>query len=173
MSRKLHIGGKEYKEGWEILNIMDGAHIDHLGDAKNMALFEDDSFMEIYSSHTLEHFSYKMELQQVLKEWYRILKVGGRLYVSVPDLERLCEMFLDKKKTFKERFYIMRMMYGGQINEFDFHYTGFSEGILTFYLKKAGFKNIKKVESLNKFNDCSSKVYSNKLISLNLISEKL
>ena len=32
--RKLHIGGKEVKEGWEIFNISEAPGVDHVGNAE-------------------------------------------------------------------------------------------------------------------------------------------
>jgi SAM-dependent methyltransferase len=42
----------------------------------------------VYSSHTLEHFGIN-NVQQVLKEWVRILKVGGELRLAVPNLRHV------------------------------------------------------------------------------------
>ena len=60
--RKLHIGGKEKKEGWEIFNIFPDKDVDHVGNANDLSRFEDNSFSNIYASHILEHFDYNKEI---------------------------------------------------------------------------------------------------------------
>lgn len=67
--RRLHIGGKTSSDGWEVLNVMPGTHVDHVCDAKDLSRFEDNTFIEIYASHVLEHFDYVKELISTLKEW--------------------------------------------------------------------------------------------------------
>ena len=70
MSRKLHIGGTVKKKGWEILNAVPGDHVDHLGNAKDLSRFTENTFGEVYASHVLEHFDYKEELSKSLTEKY-------------------------------------------------------------------------------------------------------
>jgi SAM-dependent methyltransferase len=52
------------------------------GDAQLMAGVPDASFDFVYSSHCLEHMR---DVPESLKNWLRILKPGGILYVVVPD----------------------------------------------------------------------------------------
>ena len=47
---KLHIGGKEKKEGWNILNIQKNEGVDFMGDITNLSQFDDNSIDEIYAS---------------------------------------------------------------------------------------------------------------------------
>ena len=56
---KLHIGGKEKKEGWSILNIQKNNNIDFVGDISDLSQFEDNSIDEIYASHVVEHVNQK------------------------------------------------------------------------------------------------------------------
>ena len=116
--RNLHIGGNEVKNDWEIFNIIDEPYVDHVGNAKDMSAFEDASFDTLYASHVLEHFDYFSELEAVLDEWYRILKPGGKLYISVPDIEVLGQLLADDTLSFMDRFKVMRMMFGGQSNPY-------------------------------------------------------
>jgi len=52
------------------------------GDAQFMAGVPDSEFDFVYSSHCLEHVR---DVPETLKNWTRILKPGGFLYVVVPD----------------------------------------------------------------------------------------
>ena len=50
---KLHIGGKEPKDGWKILNIQDGPGVDFVGTCSDLSQFEDGS-LEIIPRANLE-----------------------------------------------------------------------------------------------------------------------
>ena len=57
---KLHIGGKEIKEGWSILNIQkEDQGVDFIGDISDLSQFKDNSIEEIYASHVVEHIDQK------------------------------------------------------------------------------------------------------------------
>jgi predicted SAM-dependent methyltransferase len=173
MPRRLHIGGKIRQPGWEVLNIQPGPHVDHIGNANDLAQFPDNSFAEIYASHIVEHLDYTGELQSTLKEWYRVLELGGKLYVSVPDLDVLAKFLLDKIGLApQERFNIMRIMFGGHVDQFDYHVVGLNQEFLTRFLVDAGFAFIRKVDTFNMFQDSSNIIFKGKLLSLNLIAEK-
>lgn len=174
MVRKLHIGGTFVSPGWEIMNAVPGPHVDHQGNAKDLTRFADCTFDEVYASHVLEHFDYNNELQVTLSEWYRVLKPFGRLYVSVPDLNVLAKLFLDKVRlTVEERFFVMRMIFGGHVDTHDYHFVGLNEEFLQDYLGAAGFANIRKVDTFGFFQDSSSAHYKDVMISLNLVAEKI
>jgi len=114
MAKKLHIGGKHPHPDWDIFNIQEGPDVDHVGDACDLSRFADQTFDELYASHILEHFDYNGQLQKALKEWYRVLKPDGKLYLSVPDMDVLCSLFTMKEKfTPQQRFTLTRMMLGG------------------------------------------------------------
>lgn len=171
--RKLHIGGQEKKEGWEVLDAIKSNIVDHVGNAKDLARFEDETFDIIYSSHVLEHFDYKEELINVLKEWRRVLRPNGKLYISVPDLDILSELFTMKEKfDIDDRFSIMRMIFGGHVTEYDYHYTGLNFEFLNFFLAEAGFSKIYKVSNLGIFNDTSYASIQGIAISLNVIATR-
>ena len=173
MKRKLHIGGLQRAEGWEILNAIPGPDVDHLCNANELPQFEDGVFSEIYASHIVEHLDYKKELLATLKEWRRIMMPGGKIYVSVPDLDVLAELILSKDKlTVDNQYFVMRMIFGGHDDEYDYHMVGLNEAILTKFLTIAGFVNIVKVDSFGLFDDASDMKYMGLAISLNLIAEK-
>ena len=171
--RRLHVGGKTAAPGWEVLNAVPADYVDHVGNARDLSRFGDDTFLEIYASHVLEHLDYRDELPDTLKEWRRTLVPGGRLYISVPDLDTLAKLFLEKKRlSFEERFRVMRMMFGGHVDEYDYHQVGLDEEILENYLLQAGFVGIRRVPSFGIFADTSDLVFKDVSISLNLMAEK-
>ncbi len=173
MTRKLHIGGLGRVEGWEVLDALPGEYVDHLGDARDLSRFADNTFAAVYASHVLEHFDYKDVLREVLGEWYRVLQPGGEIYISVPDMEKLCRLFLDKDKLeLLDRFMVMRMMFGGHIDEYDYHLVGFDQDILVDFMVGAGFVNFRRVATFGFFDDTSHYEFKGTPISLNVIASK-
>ena len=172
MGRKLHLGGKVRKEGWEVFNAIPGDAVDHVGNANDLSRFPDGTFDELYGSHIVEHFDYKDELKATLKEWHRVLKTGGQLYVSVPDLDTLCTLILDARLQPSQRFHVMRMMFGGHVDQWDYHKVGLNQEFLGSFLVSAGFAEIRRVRDFGIFADTSGTVFNGILISLNLIAFK-
>ena len=168
---KLHIGGKEIKEGWKILNVQKNEGVDFIGSITDLSQFEDESIDEIYASHVVEHVDQK-NIKKTLKGINRVLKNNGKFYISVPDLDILCRIFIEKTAPQKVKFHVMRMMFGGQIDEFDYHYFGWNYEFLNSYLNEAGFAKNERVKTFNIFNDTSSFAPYGPLISLNVIAYK-
>jgi predicted SAM-dependent methyltransferase len=165
---RLHIGGLEQKDGWKILNIEAGENVDLVGDCLDLHFLEDNSVLEIYASHVAEHLQYCDELPRALKEFLRVLVPGGRLMLSVPDLDILCRMFVDPKLTTRDRFVVMRFMFGGQTSMYDLHKTGFSEDLAYDFLSGAGFKRFRRVADFGLFQDTSIMRVWGTPISLNI-----
>jgi|TARA_B100001094_G_C17867985_1_gene640673 predicted SAM-dependent methyltransferase len=168
---KLHIGGKQEKEGWSILNIQKKDGVDFLGDISDLSQFQENSIQEIYASHVVEHIDQK-DIKKTLKGIYRILKDDGKFYVSVPDLDILCRIFIEKDAPIKVKYHVMRMMFGGQTDKFDYHYFGWNFEFMNNYLLEAGFKRIERVKTFDIFDDTSSFAPYGPLISLNMIAYK-
>jgi len=170
--RRLLIGGIGKEEGWEILNAIDGEFVDHFQKADDLSVFDENSFLEIYASHVLEHMDYNGELQKALTEWYRVLSPGGKIYISVPDLEILAGLLLNKDLSMDERFHVVRMIFGGHIDQYDYHHVGLYMEILSALLRAAGFINIQRVHDFGLFNDSSTIKFTGISISLNIIANK-
>jgi predicted SAM-dependent methyltransferase len=168
---KLHIGGEAPKEGWKILNIQNKPHVDYIGDISDLSQFKDGEFSEVYASHVFEHVKQK-DIQKTLAGISRIIKTGGAFHISVPDMDELCQLYLNKSLTFDQRWHVMRMMFGGQIDVFDFHYAGWNEEFLNAYLINAGFSRIERLNSFGIFKDTSDFTPYGSYISLNLTAFK-
>ncbi|DAZ93173.1 TPA: hypothetical protein N0F65_005523 [Lagenidium giganteum] len=168
---RLHIGGHTRREGWWVVDIDESNQVaDFVLAMDNLYPFPDRSVEAIYASHVLEHCHYGLggEVKDTLREWHRVLKPGGNLYVAVPDLFTLSSLFVSKRSSNQERFSIMRMMFGGQTNPFDVHKVGFDFPILAQYLENAGFCDVQQVDDFRLFQDTSVMKFKNKPISLNV-----
>ena len=173
---KLNIGGEQKKEGWKILNIQKKNDVDFIGDISDLSQFSENSVEEIYASHVVEHIE-QSKVESTFKGIYRILKNNGKLYISVPDMEVLCRIFISKEAPRSAKLHTLRMIYGGQIDKYDFHYCGWSYEILKDSIMRAGFKKIEKVKFFGLFDDTSNFApYNNGKenvpISLNVIAYK-
>ena len=139
----------------------------------------------IYSCHVLEHFPRKpFRLAQkpymdVLSNWHIALKSGGLLRLSVPDFRASVEYYLQNGKID----HIMSYLYGGQKNDFDFHYMCWDFETLKSDLIQAGFKDICRYDwrkTEHSFIDDYSQAYlphmdkvNGKLMSLNVEATKI
>lgn len=57
------------------------------GDCRKLYFFCNECLDYIYSSHLLEDFTYD-ELENILKEWRRVLKTNGLLVINCPDQQK-------------------------------------------------------------------------------------
>lgn len=168
---KLHICGQEVRDGWKILDAMPRDGVDFIGDIRNLSAFADESCSEVYCAHVLVRVG-QTEILDVLNGIYRILSPGGLLYLSVPDIDVLAWLFINPSLGKPDRFRVMRMIFGGQMDEFDFHRIGLNFDFIIDYLRDVGFANVEHVESFGLFNDASDFELFGQRISLNLIAVK-
>lgn len=85
----------------------------------------DETFDIVFSSHTLEHFGW-VSVDKVLKEWSRVLKVGGELRLVVPNLRHVGPR-ITEDRLLPTDFWIL---YGEQDYPKNFHAMGFTPNIL-------------------------------------------
>ena len=88
-SIRLNLGcGKRLIDGFIGVDLKDA---DVEADIRKLP-YEDESVDEIMAIHVCEHF-YVHEIAKVLREWYRVLKPGGRLVIELPCLDKVLEHF--------------------------------------------------------------------------------
>ncbi|HLG90515.1 MAG TPA: methyltransferase domain-containing protein [Alphaproteobacteria bacterium] len=170
---KLHIGGKVRVPGWTVLNIAPGPHVDILGDCSDLSAVADQSCAIVYASHVIEHLGYDTALLRALKEFNRVLAPGGQVMIAVPDMDILCRLFTRPDLSFVERFQVMKMMFGGRVDAYDFHLVGLNAEFLANYLAAAGFVELERVREFGHFpDDCSANTFKGHSVSLNVIGRK-
>lgn len=96
-----------------------------------------ESFSEVQLTHALEHFPTN-ETQKVLGLLKGLLCNGGKLYLEVPNFAWHAQLVKEGRE--RDAVYYC---FGGQLNEWDFHFTGFTPNILREELELAGFRNIR------------------------------
>ncbi|WP_201066618.1 MULTISPECIES: FkbM family methyltransferase [Thiorhodovibrio] len=166
---RLCLGGRRPKPGWRIVNIAPGPGIDDVADIRDLSRYPDASCTEIYASHVLEHVP-QQQFLPTLKGLRRLLRPDGRLMISVPDMDLLGRAVSDPKRPLKERFHLMRMLFGGQVDQHDYHYIGLNFDILASLLGQAGFARIERVETFGLFQDTSDYAPYGEPISLNVVA---
>ena len=83
-------------------------NVDLQADIRKLDFFKTNSIVEIYSAHTVEHISYT-EVVQVLQEWNRVLKSGGKITIKMPDLDFACHAHVEGIHSTEE---IMLLIFG-------------------------------------------------------------
>ena len=102
-----------------------------------------------------------------------MLVPGGRVLISVPDIDVLSTLIVDRAAcSMEERFLLMRMMFGGHVDAFDHHQVGFNDEILAWFLGATGFSGMRRVERLGVFADTSETLFRGVPISINMIADK-
>jgi len=175
---KLHLGaGDKFLPGYVHIDINRHSHIDYVADVRDLSLLESDCADEIYASHVLEHFT-RLEISNVLKEWYRVLCSGGLLRLAVPDFEAIAEQYRHDGDLDA----LLGLLYGGQNYQHNFHYQTYDFNRITNLLKAVGFKSVERYiwqDFLPDDYDDFSRAYiphmdfaNGRLMSLNVIARK-
>jgi predicted SAM-dependent methyltransferase len=100
--------------------------------------FGDASVDLVYACHVLEHFSH-LTVPQVLREWGRVIKPGGRLCLSVPDFDKIVHIY---NETGQRVDVIINALMGGQEYAYNYHRVIFTESYLSGLLLQAGFSRV-------------------------------
>lgn len=146
---KLHLGcGNIYIKGWVNVDVLQTGATDIVMDIKKLPGIKHNSVKEIYACHVLEHFSTK-EVIEILRRWNQVLIPGGKLRISVPDLDAITRIYQKNIKHFQTpgNQPWVALIYGGQKDEYDFHKTGFNECWLKYILEKNDYEKAERYEN--------------------------
>lgn len=137
---RLHLGcGPIDVPGFTNIDGVDRPHVHFVQSITDLSRFSTSSMDFVYTSHTLEHFP-RAQTPAILKEWHRVLTPGGKLCVSVPDFDRILEMYDANAKDLSG---VIDPLFGGQDYPFNFHHTAFNRASLTQVLLQAGFSEVR------------------------------
>lgn len=135
---KLHLGcGDKKIKGYVNIDIREDVNPDIVDDITVLNQFNDGEVDLIYACHVLEHFG-RHEYLDVLKNWHKKIKKGGKIRLSVPDFEKVCLMYNKGVPLVK----LMGFLYGGQTYAKNYHYIGFDFKSLSKDLESIGFENV-------------------------------
>lgn len=151
MSKKLNLGCRtDIKTGFINIDIINFPHIDVQADVTELP-FADCSIDYFLAKDLLEHFSWRI-IPVVLKEWFRVLKSGGEFEIETPSLEALVYIYVKRPpgwEKFRKMYAddecltdpVCRVLYGGQGNNTNFHYTCFDKETIMYHLNQIGIVN--------------------------------
>lgn len=109
-----------------------------VADITDLSELPKDYFEEIVAQDCLEHIL-RVRTLEVLKNWNRLLKTNGLLWLRVPSVVDLAELIKNTKDV-SEQELLIQCMFGTQAYDGDFHYTGFTRELLECYLSKSGYR---------------------------------
>jgi SAM-dependent methyltransferase len=143
---KLNLGCGLYKRnGYINIDVREEVKPDLVIDLEKEFLkrFDNESVDEIIARDFIEHLSWRI-VENFLKDCYRVLKKGGRMYIQTPDLEAISKKVIlnpDFKHGDLEGYKaISYWVYGsGDYGNASFHRAGFTIPTLKRLLEKIGF----------------------------------
>jgi predicted SAM-dependent methyltransferase len=131
---KLHLGcGDYWFDGYLNIDLGMFGGTDMIWDLNKGLPFQNKVVGVIEMYDVLEHFG-KEEVDRLLEEFKRVLIDGGKIRLSVPDLEKVLVDFKDDKPK------MLHHIYG--INSGDSHKYGYFKDTITKLFVDKGFKNV-------------------------------
>jgi GT2 family glycosyltransferase/glycosyltransferase involved in cell wall biosynthesis/predicted SAM-dependent methyltransferase len=91
---------------------------------------------QIIASDIIEHFPHR-EINDILREWNRVLKPSGVLIIRCPNLRLQLQAYMRGDWDADIASY---MIFGGQTNPGDYHYIAFDHNSIEKHLKETGFE---------------------------------
>lgn len=125
-----------------------GAKPDVVCDIRDLHPFSDASAQEVLSVHVVEHFP-AWEIEQVLHEWIRVLRPGGRLVVECPNVVYACEQIAQNpaaaSKAWTQSSHLMWVLYGDPRwrDPLMAHWWGYTPESLCELLRRVGLVEVR------------------------------
>jgi len=141
--QRLNLGcGFDIKLGYLNVDLNSYHNPDLVADIRCLNMLPSGFYEEIIAQDCLEHLP-RAETQLTIKEWARLLKIGGILQIRTTSLIDLLELFKEEVyQTVELQEKLVQCLFGTQAYDGDWHFTGFTKILMTNYLEVAGFGNI-------------------------------
>jgi len=138
--RRINLGcGLDKREGFLNIDINTSCNPDLVCDITNLQSLPSAYFEYAIAKDALEHIQ-RLKIRNTLKEWNRILKIGGVLELQVPNVIGLLTLLTKKKNKspiMQEK--LLQCLFGTQAYVGDFHYFGFTDILIKSLLESTGF----------------------------------
>jgi predicted SAM-dependent methyltransferase len=148
---KLHLAcGNDYQEGYINVDLYPkpDAKVDAQYDVTRLP-YENETVDEIRALHIIEHFDFN-EGVEVLKEWRRVLKPGGKIILETPDFLESCRAFVnsteEQRCNLYGHFFSQASLDPGQTHKFLY-----TESQLYTSLHWAGFSMFNRISPLSNY----------------------
>jgi len=138
---KLNLGcGWDIREGYLNVDLHDFHKPDLVADVTKLDMLPSGGYSEIIAQDVLEHLP-RQSTVEVLREWSRLLRLGGKLELRVPSVIDLAELMkLPENQTISQQELFVQCLFGTQAYTEDCHYTTFTEPLLRHYLAEANME---------------------------------
>jgi len=185
---RLNLGcGKDYKEGYINVDFSKDVTVDECVDLYSVPWpWKDGSADEILMLDFLEHLPYR-KTETILLECFRVLRDDGLIVIQVPDFDHCSRAALDRDQykcnacgfPFVDGNKLLKCgkcgqskeditkaaihrLYGGQDYHGNWHYTAFTQEILSKMLLKSGFKGLSFLEEKHQWDNWNFKISGRK-----------
>lgn len=136
--QRLNLGcGYDIRSGYLNVDFQEKHNPDLLADIRILDMLPSGYYEEIVAQDCLEHFP-RTDTELALKEWHRLLKIGGILKLRVPDIASAVAILTSSTDINHQKGW-NQMIFGTQAYTGDYHFTSFTEDLVRHYLKETGF----------------------------------
>lgn len=135
---KINLGcGNVIKKGYINIDRYNNTdNVDLSCDLKHLP-FPDSSLDEIYTAHVFEHIEFN-DVYLVLEDWKRALRVGGKIVMRLPNLEKEVRIWLDTPDD--KKWFELHRIFGSQSHEGNTHFNGHSPESLKWLIERFNFR---------------------------------
>lgn len=135
MRIRLNVGcGGDVREGWINMDINPGSRLDICKADIRAIPMPNGSVHELVAQDVLEHIPYADDFQTI-RHWADKLAPGGTLTIRTPDMTAIIKGYQDGQYPFTQ---FVRLVFGGQEYETNFHKSGFNIPYLQQLVVQAG-----------------------------------
>lgn len=127
--------GERQPEGYVLNDVQMHKNIDLVCNILHVRKFVPDGYCsEVRMSHVWEHFTIKEGID-ILKICHKLLEPGGKLLIYVPNFRWHADLVVTGNDEMGVHY-----AFGGQLDKYDQHKTGFTTKIIRKRLEENGFR---------------------------------